>query len=207
MKKMFVIGLVLGAILALGGMAYGVYSATSANAASATSDTLSGFAADLGLGKGPMVNSLGFGDDDTDSDHPLRPYVEAAVAEILGISVEDLQAAKDEGQHTRDLVEAAGLTMDEFRTALDEALPGIVEQALADGAITQEQADLVLERGLRMFGPGRHGGEFGGIGLRGDGVLQPYVLAAAADALGMTTEDLQAAIDDGTHLTDLLETA
>jgi uncharacterized protein YidB (DUF937 family) len=204
MKKIFALGLVVGAILALAGMAFSVYSATSANAAGTPT---TGFT----FGQGPLFNGLGFAQgSDPDGDHPLQPYVEEAVAGILGLTVEELQAAKDEGTRTVDLIEAAGLTVDEFRAALDEATPAIVEQALADGAITQEQADLILERGLRMFGPGgpgKHGGGFGGFGMRGDGVLQPYVESAVADILGMTVEELQAAKDEGTRTVDLIEAA
>jgi uncharacterized protein YidB (DUF937 family) len=204
MKKMFILGLVLGAILALGGMAFSVYSATTANAAGTPSTE---FTFGRGFASQGLDFAQGFG---TKDDHPLQPYVEEAVAEILGLTVEELQAARDEGTRTVDLIEAAGLTVDEFRAALDEALPGIVEQALADGAITQEQADLILERGVPMFGrggPGKHGGGFGGFGLRGDGVLQPYVESAVAEILGMTVEELQAAKEDGTRIVDLIEAA
>ncbi|GAB4580378.1 MAG: hypothetical protein Fur0022_31180 [Anaerolineales bacterium] len=203
MKKMFALGLILGAILALGGMAFSVYSATSANAAGVSTP---GFT----FGRDPFFNSLIAEGNDTDGDHPLQPYVEEAVAGILGLTVEELQAARDEGTRTVDLIEAAGLTVEEFRTALAEATPAIVEQALADGAITQEQADLILENGLRVFGcggPGKYGGGFGGFGLHGDGVLQPYVEEAAAEILGMTVEELQTARDEGTRTVDLIEAA
>lgn len=204
MKKMFAFGLVLGAILALGGMAFSVYSATTANAAGTTP---SGFT----FGRGPFANGLNFAeDDDTDGDHPLQPYVEEAVAEILGMTVEELQAAKDEGTRTMDLIESAGLTLEEFRTAFEAAAPGIVEQAVADGAITQEQANAILAKGLWMFGrggPGKHGGGSGGFGLHGDGVLQPYLESAVAEILGMTVEELQAAKDEGTRTVELIEAA
>ncbi len=134
-----------------------------------------------------------------EGEHPLRPYVEAAVADILGMSVEDLQAAKEAGTRLPELLEAAGLTPEEFRAALDEATPGIVAQALEDGAITQEQADFILENGLRR--------PRGSRGPRLATALRPYVEAAVADILGMSVEELQAAKEAGTRLPELLEAA
>ena len=209
MKKIFVLGVVLGAILALGGLAFTFYSATTASAADTPSQTFafgSGFGTWGGnmtfQGRGP--GGPGFGP--LDGQNPLSPYVEAAVADILGISVEDLQAAREDGTRMSDLLDAAGLTIDEFQNALEAAIPDIVEQALADEAITQEQADFILENGLRLFhwrgGPGGFG-----FGLDGDGVLQPYVEAAVADILGISVEDLQAAKEAGTRMPELLENA
>ena len=211
MKKIFVLGIVVGAILALGGLGFSVYTATSATAASADSTApglIAGFGTwvgDTSYGRGPQ----GFGLGNLDGDHPLAPYVEAAVADILGISVEELQAARENGTRTSELLDTAGLTVDEFKTALEAAIPDIVAQALADEAITQEQADLILANGLRFFGP--HGGPGGpgghGFGLKGDGVLQPYVEATVADILGLSVEELQAAKDAGTRLPELLDNA
>ena len=84
-----------------------------------------------------------------EGEHPLRPYVEAAIADILGMSVEEWQAAKQAGTRLPELIEAAGLTPEAFQDALQAATPDIVAQALEDGAITQEQADFILENGLR----------------------------------------------------------
>lgn len=209
MKKIFVLGVVVGAILALGGLGFSVYTATSANAANSVTDTpgsIAGFGTWVGDSMFHRGGPGSFGLGDMDGDHPLAPYVEAAVADILGIRVEDLQAARENGTRTSELLDAAGLTAEEFKTALETATPDIVAQALADGAITQEQADLILENGLRFFG--HHGGPGGnGFGLKGDGVLQPYVEATAAEILGLSVEELQAAKDAGTRLPELLDNA
>ncbi len=202
MKKIFVVGVVVGAILALGAMAFSFYSATNASAASTQSTSL--FASALGNGAMFQDQSLGRGKH---GDGPLQPYIEEAVADILGISIEDLQAAKDAGTKMSELLTTAGLTEEELKTALEAALPDIVAQALADEAITQEQADTILAKGLRSFGGrGEHGG-MGGFGLNGDGVLQPYIETVVADILGISVEDLQAAKDAGTRLPELLDTA
>lgn len=221
MKKIFALGLVFGAILALGALGFGVYSATSANAASANQAS---FNASL-ASQSPVLNRLElYQTDTTTNDHPLQSYVDAAIAKILGITVEELQTARDNGQKLSDLLDAAGLTQEEFRTAFEAAAPGIVEQALADGVITQEQANAIVAKGLQMFnrgGPGGHGGfdgfggpggphghgDFGTFGMFGDSLLQPYVETAAANILGISVEDLQAAKDAGTRVPDLLDQA
>lgn len=123
------------------------------------------------------------------------------LAEALGISVEELQAARAEVQATKlaALVEAGVLTQEQadlmaarqaVQSYIDqEALAEIVQnayedavaQALADGAITQAQADQLLENvpGLGRFGagPGVHGGRGfgGGRGFRGGpGRMAPW---------------------------------
>lgn len=85
---------------------------------------------------------------------------QALLADALGISVEDLQAARE--------------------TANQAA----IEQAVAEGIITQEQADEMQSRRE----------------------LTSYLSREAllAEALGMTVEELQAAYADGKTLTDLM---
>lgn len=199
MKKIFVFGVVVGAILALAGMAFSVYTATTASAAESQAQT-AWFAP--GPGASPMFFGRGgFGER---GNGPLQPYIEEAVAGLLGMSVEELQAAKEAGTTMAQLLEDAGLTAEEFRAALEAALPGLVEQALADGAITQEQADIILENGLhKRGGPGGGGPAFPGNNFP----LSSYIEAAMADVLGMSVEELQAAKEAGTRLSELLETA
>lgn len=108
------------------------------------------------------------------------------LAEALGISVEELQEARAAAQAAKlqEMMEAGILTQEQVdlmtaqqsvqaymdREALSEALSEMiqnayeaaVEQALADGAISQEQADLLLENTPR-FAP------FGGRGFPGTG--------------------------------------
>ena len=105
------------------------------------------------------------------------------LADALGITVEELQAAQREVQEAKlaAMVEAGILTEEEAemiaaRRAVQEyvdreaiaemvrnSLEAAINEALADGAITQEQADQMLEHlenfdGFRFnFGPGRPG--------------------------------------------------
>ena len=109
----------------------------------------------------------------------LRPYGESFLADGLGITLEELQVAKQQvyAGHLADLVEAGVITQEQAdlavaqkavqgyigETAVQDALQAIYEeavnQALADGVITQEQADALLNSEMTFgrgfgFGPG-----------------------------------------------------
>ena len=104
---------------------------------------------------------------------------EALQAEALGLTVEELQAARDAGTSMSDILTEQGLTSAEYRTALQAAYEAAVQQAVSDGVITQEQADLVLSSGMRVLpgmepfgrngGPGGRGGHGGHGGPEGFG--------------------------------------
>ncbi len=110
--------------------------------------------------------------------------LDALLAEQLGISVETLQAAQvkvrdaqftqavESGEMTEDQVELIKIS-EILRGYLDdayqEAFKTAVSKAVADGAITQAQADLVLNSYANGagFGMGEHGGMRGGPGHKG----------------------------------------
>lgn len=89
----------------------------------------------------------------------------AIVASVLGLTTEELEAARAEGTSPATLIEDAGLTVTEFQAAVTEAHQAAVQALVADGTITQEQADLV-ESNSEGLGFGRG---FGGGGGRGFG--------------------------------------
>ncbi|MBK6327879.1 MAG: hypothetical protein IPF56_18380 [Chloroflexi bacterium] len=93
---------------------------------------------------------------------------DAIMADILGVTVEEFQAAKQ--AHTvQDLVDAAGLTQADLTTAVQAAYDAAVQQAIADGIITQEQADALANgRGFGLDGLGDPRGGHGGRGGHGD---------------------------------------
>ena len=96
--------------------------------------------------------------------------VTAATADILGISVEELESAHDE---------AVTLVRTEA-----------IAQAVADGRITQEEADQILERmELRS--------------IAHDLFSRDMMVAVVADTLGMSVEELEAAHEDGVRLPEL----
>jgi hypothetical protein len=114
-----------------------------------------------GVGPGPR-GGIGF--------HAGGADVNALLADELGITVEELQAAQQEAhaaviaqavedgmltQEEADLMQARSAVQSYVADAMAAAYEDAVQQALADGAITQAQADLLLENAAQgMGGPG-----------------------------------------------------
>ncbi len=100
----------------------------------------------------------------------LQPYLdrETLTAKALGISVEELQAAREDGTIMQDMLAAKGLNAVDFQKALLDAYQSAITQAVQDGVITQAQADELLNQGVmggfRMPGgkPGMDGRKPGG---------------------------------------------
>lgn len=111
--------------------------------------------------------------------HVLRDYIdhEAILAGALGVTVEELQTAHEEGT-VRDLFE--DLDRDQVKEAMQAGFEAAVAEAVADGVITPEQADALESgegfggRGGFFSGRGGHGGRdgHGFPGMRPGGVEQ-----------------------------------
>lgn len=85
------------------------------------------------------------------------------------------------------LAEALGITVEELQVAKEAVRIAAVEQAVADGLITQEQADQILS------GEGRRGGHRGMSGFAGTKDEHDALLAAE---LGITGDELTAAREE-----------
>ena len=98
-----------------------------------------------------------------------RDDAQAVIAETLGLTVEDLAAAHDEGTRLSDLADEQGVDMETVITAVSNARTAAIETAVADGTITQDQADILLSHNGPGFGGRGHGGHDGHGGPRGGG--------------------------------------
>ncbi len=88
---------------------------------------------------------------------------DAITAEALGISVADLTAAREAGKTIRDLLTEQNLDAQTFHTQMQAAMDKAISKAVADGVITQAQADaLKAAKGERGGAHGRRGGMPGG---------------------------------------------
>jgi len=87
----------------------------------------------------------------------------AAFANELGLSVEALDAKLAAGETMADVAFAKGLTVEDFQTLMTDVRAQAVSQAVADGTLTQEQAEWMAQRG---GGQGMHGA---GQGMHGAG--------------------------------------
>jgi len=139
----------------------------------------------------------------TRPDGPLQKYLTAAMAESLGITVEDLQKRLEAGERMWDIAKEKGVSPEDFRTKMDEAFKKAIAAALAAGDITQEQADQRAQNRQNR-------NEMGRGGMRnGDktqfGPMRDYMQTAMANVLGITTEELKSRFDAGEKMLDIIQ--
>jgi len=124
MKKTLFIALVLAAVagLAVAGVAY-------AQGPQPTTP---------GAGYGAMMSQGQQG--------PLHEYMLAAMAEALGIPAADLETRLANGETFYQIALAEGIAADDIPALMQTARSQAVAAALADGVITQAQADWMSQR-------------------------------------------------------------
>jgi hypothetical protein len=86
----------------------------------------------------------------------MHDAMTAAFTEKLGITVDDLNARLASGETMYNIAVENGLTLEDFHSIMVDARAKALESAVADGTITQEQADFMKERGAGRLG-GRGG--------------------------------------------------
>jgi len=79
------------------------------------------------------------------------------MAETLGLTVEELEAARDEGHTLWEIAEEQGVELAEVGEALKTAGQELLDQAVTDGTLTQEQADTIRQHMEDMPGDGPRG--------------------------------------------------
>jgi len=98
-------------------------------------------------------------------DYRINP--DEILSQVLGISTEELQSAREDGLRMKELLEKYDATFEDIQAAMQSAYEQSIQDALSDGAITQEQADLLLENEFQMM-PGKHGRPHGNFKGRGE---------------------------------------
>lgn len=98
-----------------------------------------------------------------------------------------------------------GISVDEYDAAVEQAREQVVDQALDEGWLTEEQAERMQERFEE--GPGRRG--------MGDGFMKPpkgfmgrgdtSLIGVAAEKLDISVEDLHAQLIDGRSIAEVAE--
>ena len=78
----------------------------------------------------------------------LHNYIAPAMADALGVTVEELESAYEKGE-VREFIDAQGLSQEEMQTLILGVRETAVDAALADGVITEEQAEQMKDRGIR----------------------------------------------------------
>ena len=121
--------------------------------------------------------------------------IDELMAEALGITVAELDAAKEAGTRIDQLIDELGLDAETVRQAVQDGIETAVEQAVADGLLTEEDAEVVLNP------PAGHG--------QGNALADPLDEIIdrdeiLADVLGITVEELAAAQEEGIRIDDLI---
>jgi hypothetical protein len=126
-----------------------------------------------GYSGGMMGGGRGFGlmgggrGQASDFEGPMHVAMVASLAEGLDMTPEALQAELDAGKTAWQVAQEKGLGLDDFRTLMDEAHDKALGQAVADGILTQEQADWMGSRmdQAQANGFGAGNGPCGGMGF------------------------------------------
>ncbi len=138
------------------------------------------------------------------------------VAGVLEIEVDDLAAQLRDGA---TIAEIAGDQTDEVIAALVSEQETRIDEAVADGKLTEERAEKVRAAlaaqveamvngdhptGIGLFGMDRfHGrGGFGGFGFKGG-----FSLDSIAEVLGLTPDELHEQLSAGSSIADIAESA
>ena len=128
------------------------------------------------VGRGRGMHGGGFGSGmmsyagDTEYG-PMHETMLTALSEVLGLSVEELETRHDAGETMWQIAESQGYSLEDFTALMFSARSAALDQAVADGLLTQEQADWMQSRWEYMqangYGPGSamgtgpcHGGSF-----------------------------------------------
>jgi hypothetical protein len=109
-----------------------------------------------------------------------------------------------------------GISVDEYDAAVDTAHEQVIDEAVAEGWLTEEQAELMQERMAEGPGFGGRGKGFAPFGGRGGfeglpgpgGRMGPWgdnPVGVAAEVLGLSQEDLLAELRDGKSIADIAE--
>lgn len=106
---------------------------------------------------------------------PMHDYMQAALAEGLGVSVEDLKTVQADGKTMWQFASEKGLSLEEFQQIMQTARQKAIEKMVEDGLLTREQADWMLNRMQNMWEGGFRGrggcsgmgGRYGGPNNRG----------------------------------------
>lgn len=109
------------------------------------------------------------------------------------------------GSFLDNLAAALGIQRSALDSAISSAGETTLDQAVAAGTLTQEQADAMLPRLQAgdlgaLYGRGGPGGRHGGARVEG---LHQAMGDAAAGALGITADELSSALRDGQTLAEL----
>lgn len=93
-----------------------------------------------------------------DGTGPMHEYMEKAMAEALGLSVNEFEVRHNAGETFYQIALAEGFTAEEIPALMQDARAKALDAAAKDGVISQERADWMKSHG---FGRGGMYGNYG----------------------------------------------
>jgi hypothetical protein len=130
----------------------------------------------------------GRGNGNADGNDAIEPYLEEAFAKALGMTLADFDTQEAAGKGWLEIAVAQGKTEAEAQTLFATAYGQSIDQALADGKITQTIADALKAATVPTISIGLSGKGRGGT-TNGNDAVHTYLEEAFAKALGMTIAD------------------
>jgi hypothetical protein len=165
MKKIFVIGSLLGALVIAFGAVGLVYAQTQTPTNPGTPN---------GGGRGMMGGRFGgFNASAADGTYgPLHEYMVNALSKAFDLTPQELEDLHSQGTTLYQYAVNNGTSAEQFREKLLAARSEAFQQAAADGVISQDQADWMLSRtnGMWANGYGPGSGACDGTGPQGGGM-------------------------------------
>lgn len=109
-----------------------------------------------GRGQGRMGGLRGQASDGTYG--PIHEYLLDTMAQALGMTAEQLQTRLDGGETLWTIAQEQGISAESFNQMMTTARAEALNQAVANGALTQEQANFMRGQGANQwpegYGPG-----------------------------------------------------
>jgi len=142
----------------------------------------------------------------------------ATLVAILGVATVGTVAFAQEGEDESGwpfnfgekmheaIADVLGISVEEYDAAIETAQEQVIGEAVAEGWLTEDQAEKMRERAAEGVGPGKRGGK-GGPGMRGGfmGKGDLSFMPQVAEAFDMTARELMAELQDGKSIAALAE--
>lgn len=101
--------------------------------------------------------------------HPIKMAGQIdLITDVLGLSLGEIKEQFEEGKTMIEIVEAQGFDLEALKDSISATMTDWLQQEVEDGTISQEQADLFLERMQERVENGATGGRMGHRGFNKD---------------------------------------
>ncbi len=81
---------------------------------------------------------------------PLYAYIVKALAQALGVSVDEFEARRATGETAYQIAVSEGIAAGKIPTLISQGRASAIDAAVADGVLTQAQATWMKARGAQM---------------------------------------------------------